>query len=122
MKIVRDPKDLEEEIISARREAAKSFGDDEVLLERWLERPRHVEVQVFADQTGGCVALWERDCSVQRRHQSEYRLKFRSCGKEIFKLIMVILEIIEEAPAPGLSVKLKRDFVQKAVAAAKAVN
>lgn len=70
MRIVRDPKDLEEEILSAKREAAKSFGNDEVLLERWLERPRHVEVQVFADSLGGCVALWERDCSVQRRHQS----------------------------------------------------
>ncbi len=70
MRIVRDPKELEAEIISAKREAAKSFGNDEVLLERWLERPRHVEVQVFADKHGGCVALWERDCSVQRRHQS----------------------------------------------------
>lgn len=74
MRIVRDSKDLEEEILSAKREAAKSFGNDEVLLERWLERPRHVEVQVFADSMGGCVALWERDCSVQRRHQSESRL------------------------------------------------
>ena len=71
MRIVREPKDLEEEILSAKREAAKSFGNDEVLMERWLERPRHVEVQVFADTFGGCVALWERDCSVQRRHQSE---------------------------------------------------
>jgi len=71
MRIVRDAKDLEEEILSAKREAAKSFGNDEVLMERWLERPRHVEVQVFADTFGGCVALWERDCSVQRRHQSK---------------------------------------------------
>ena len=70
MRVVRNSTDLEEEIISAKREAAKSFGNDEVLLERWLERPRHVEVQVFADQMGECVALWERDCSVQRRHQS----------------------------------------------------
>lgn len=100
MRIVRDANDLESEILSAKREAAKSFGNDEVLLERWLERPRHVEVQVFADSFGGCVALWERDCSVQRRHQ----------------------KIIEEAPAPGLSPELKKDFAEKAVAAAKAVN
>lgn len=80
MRIVRDPKDLEEEILSAKREAAKSFGNDEVLLERWLERPRHVEVQVFADSLGGCVALWERDCSVQRRHQSTSRCHTRLQG------------------------------------------
>ena len=71
MRIVRSSSDFESELLSAKREAAKSFGNDEVLLERWLERPRHVEVQVFADSLGGCVALWERDCSVQRRHQSE---------------------------------------------------
>ncbi|WWD20725.1 acetyl-CoA carboxylase, biotin carboxylase subunit [Kwoniella shandongensis] len=100
MRIVRDPSNFEEELLSAQREASKSFSNDEVLLERWLERPRHVEVQVFADGQGGCVALWERDCSVQRRHQ----------------------KIIEEAPAPGLSDELKKDFAQKAVAAAKAVN
>ena len=76
MRIVRDPADLEEEILSAKREAAKSFGNDEVLLERWLERPRHVELQVFADTQGDCVALWERDCSVQRRHQSELACLF----------------------------------------------
>ncbi|KAK8850542.1 hypothetical protein IAR55_004460 [Kwoniella newhampshirensis] len=100
MRIVRSPSDFEEELLSAQREALKSFSNDEVLLERWLERPRHVEVQVFADGQGGCVALWERDCSVQRRHQ----------------------KIIEEAPAPGLSNELKNDFAQKAVAAAQAVN
>ncbi|WWC92311.1 acetyl-CoA carboxylase, biotin carboxylase subunit [Kwoniella dendrophila CBS 6074] len=100
MRIVRDPKSFEDELESAKREAIKSFSNDEVLLERWLEKPRHVEVQVFADRFGGCVALWERDCSVQRRHQ----------------------KIIEEAPAPGLSPELKKDFAEKAVAAAKAVN
>jgi pyruvate carboxylase len=71
MRVVRSLSDFEEEVASAKREAAKSFGNDEVLLERWLEHPRHVEVQVFADEMGECVALWERDCSVQRRHQSE---------------------------------------------------
>ncbi|OWT36377.1 3-methylcrotonyl-CoA carboxylase alpha subunit [Cryptococcus neoformans] len=100
MRIVRDPLTLQDELLSAQREALKSFGNDEVLLERWLEKPRHVEVQVFGDQYGNCVALWERDCSVQRRHQ----------------------KIIEEAPAPGLSPALKQDFAEKAVAAAKAIN
>lgn len=70
MRVVRDIADFEEEVRAAKREAAKSFGNDEVLLERWLEYPRHIEVQVFADKMGECVALWERDCSVQRRHQS----------------------------------------------------
>ncbi|KIR97998.1 3-methylcrotonyl-CoA carboxylase alpha subunit [Cryptococcus deuterogattii 2001/935-1] len=100
MRIVRDPSTLQDELLSAQREALKSFGNDEVLLERWLEKPRHVEVQVFGDQFGNCVALWERDCSVQRRHQ----------------------KIIEEAPAPGLSPALKQGFAEKAVAAAKAIN
>ncbi|WWC65189.1 acetyl-CoA carboxylase, biotin carboxylase subunit [Kwoniella dejecticola CBS 10117] len=100
MRIVRDPKAFQDELESAKREAIKSFSNDEVLLERWLEKPRHVEVQVFADTLGGCVALWERDCSVQRRHQ----------------------KIIEEAPAPGLSAELKKDLAEKAVAAAKAVD
>lgn len=71
MRIVHDMTNFEEEVISAQREAIKSFGNDELLLERYLVRPRHVEVQVFADQQGGCVGLWERDCSVQRRHQSK---------------------------------------------------
>ncbi|ODO10666.1 hypothetical protein I350_01263 [Cryptococcus amylolentus CBS 6273] len=100
MRVVRDPDSFQDELLSAQREAKKSFGNDEVLLERWLERPRHVEVQVFGDQFGECVALRERDCSVQRRHQ----------------------KIIEEAPAPGLSAELGRDFAEKAVAAAKAIN
>lgn len=72
MRVVRKLDDFVEELRSAKREAAKSFGNDEVLLERWLERPRHIEVQVFADSQGNCVSLWERDCSVQRRHQSEW--------------------------------------------------
>ncbi|WVQ88110.1 hypothetical protein IAS59_001844 [Cryptococcus gattii] len=92
MRIVRDPSTLQDELLSAQREALKSFGNDEVLLERWLEKPRHVEVQVFGDHFGNCVALWERDCSVQRRHQ----------------------KIIEEAPAPGLSPALKKGFAEKA--------
>jgi acetyl/propionyl-CoA carboxylase alpha subunit len=78
MRVVHNPEVLEEEIMIAKREALKSFGNDEVLLERWLERPRHVEVQVFADTQGGVVSLWERDCSVQRRHQSESSVIERS--------------------------------------------
>jgi 3-methylcrotonyl-CoA carboxylase alpha subunit len=85
---------------SAQREALKGFGNDTVLVEKFIERPRHVEVQVFADTAGNTVSLWERDCSVQRRNQ----------------------KIIEEAPAPGLSPELRADLGAKAVAAAKAVN
>jgi 3-methylcrotonyl-CoA carboxylase alpha subunit len=145
MRIVRDLSEFQEEVLSAKREAIKSFGNDEVLLERWLERPRHVEVQVFADGFGECVALWERDCSVQRRHQSEcgntcrriprhpsyiFRKRCcRGCGSSRFTCrgrrrsrADQTLEIIEEAPAPGLSMELKKDLAEKAVAAAKAVN
>lgn len=89
-----------EALQSAQRESLKSFGDDTVLVEKYIERPRHVEVQVFADERGETVSLWERDCSVQRRNQ----------------------KIIEEAPAPGLSPELRADLSEKAVAAAKAVN
>lgn len=85
---------------SARNESQKSFGDNSVLLERYVRSPRHVEVQVFADRYGDAVYLWERDCSVQRRHQ----------------------KIIEEAPAPGLSEQLRRELGEAAVRAAKAVG
>ncbi|KAI0312831.1 carbamoyl-phosphate synthase L chain, ATP binding domain-containing protein [Amylostereum chailletii] len=87
-------------LVSAQREAEKGFGDPSVLVEKFIERPRHVEVQVFADELGGAVSLWERDCSVQRRNQ----------------------KIIEEAPAPGLSPELRSDLSAKAVAAAQAVK
>jgi hypothetical protein len=80
MRVVHNHEVLEEEIMIAKREALKSFGNDEVLLERWLERPRHVEVQVFADEMGGVVSLWERDCSVQRRHQSESKERAERAG------------------------------------------
>lgn len=58
-----------ESLDSAKREALKGFGNDIVLIEKYIVRPRHIEVQVFADTVGGCVSLWERDCSVQRRNQ-----------------------------------------------------
>ncbi|CAE6531053.1 unnamed protein product [Rhizoctonia solani] len=100
MKIAYSASEFEEALASAQREAAKSFGDSRVLVEKYIERPRHVEVQVFGDTRGDVVSLWERDCSVQRRHQ----------------------KIIEEAPAPGLSEDVRRDLGEKAVAAAKAVG
>ena len=114
MRVVRAIEDFEDEVAAAKREASKSFGNDEVLLERWLERPRHIEVQVFADSQGECVSLWERDCSVQRRHQS--------ASLATDQTVVDGTEIIEEAPAPGLSMETKKDLAQKAVAAAKAVN
>ncbi|RKP03357.1 hypothetical protein CXG81DRAFT_9628, partial [Caulochytrium protostelioides] len=100
MRIVMAEAEFDEMLGSARRESKKSFGDDRVLVEKYIVRPRHVEVQVFGDQHGDAVYLSERDCSVQRRHQ----------------------KIIEEAPAPHLTPELRRDLGEKAVAAAKAVH
>lgn len=100
MRTVLSPSSFLDALESAQREALKGFGNATVLVEKFIERPRHVEVQVFADTAGNTVSLWERDCSVQRRNQ----------------------KIIEEAPAPGLSSELRADLGAKAVAAAKAVN
>jgi 3-methylcrotonyl-CoA carboxylase alpha subunit len=100
MRTVHTPSSFLDALESAQREALKGFGNATVLVEKFIERPRHVEVQVFADTAGNTVSLWERDCSVQRRNQ----------------------KIIEEAPAPGLSSELRADLGAKAVAAAKAVN
>ncbi|WP_241073429.1 acetyl/propionyl/methylcrotonyl-CoA carboxylase subunit alpha [Achromobacter insuavis] len=87
-------------LASCQREAASSFGDDRVLIERYLQKPRHIEIQVFADTHGNCVYLFERDCSVQRRHQ----------------------KVIEEAPAPGMTEERRRAMGEAAVAAARAVG
>jgi 3-methylcrotonyl-CoA carboxylase alpha subunit len=99
MRIVRVAEDLAESLAGARREAAKAFGDDRVLLERFVEKGRHVEIQVFADGHGSAVHLFERDCSLQRRHQ----------------------KVIEEAPAPGLDKRTRDAMGAAAVAAARAV-
>ncbi len=100
MRRVDRPEDFAELLASCRREAASSFGDDRVLIERYIANPRHIEVQVFADRFGNCVHLFERDCSLQRRHQ----------------------KVIEEAPAPGLDAGTRASICEAAVKAAKAVN
>jgi len=87
-------------IESAQREAAASFGDARLLVERYLDSARHIEVQVFCDSLGGAVHLFERDCSVQRRHQ----------------------KVLEEAPAPGVSPELRESLGAAAVRAARAVG
>ena len=87
-------------LASCQREARSSFGDDRVLLEKWITNPRHIEVQIFGDTHGNVVHLFERDCTLQRRHQ----------------------KVIEEAPAPGMSVEAREAICASAVRAAKAVN
>ncbi|MFT7776782.1 biotin carboxylase N-terminal domain-containing protein [Roseateles sp.] len=87
-------------LASCKREAINSFGDDAVLIERYVQRPRHIEIQVFGDTHGNCVYLFERDCSVQRRHQ----------------------KVLEEAPAPGMTPERRAQMGEAAVAAAKAVG
>jgi acetyl-CoA carboxylase biotin carboxylase subunit len=100
MRLVRAERELAAAIESAQREAASAFGDSQVFLERYVENPRHVEFQIFADEHGNCVHLFERDCSIQRRHQ----------------------KIIEETPSPALSAELRERMGQAAVRAAKAVQ
>lgn len=100
MRIARTPAEFKEQLISARSEALNSFGDDRMLVEKYITTPRHIEVQVFADKHGNCVALGERDCSIQRRHQ----------------------KILEESPAPFLPQHVRHDLWSKARAAALAVG
>ncbi|XP_042315391.1 methylcrotonoyl-CoA carboxylase subunit alpha, mitochondrial [Sceloporus undulatus] len=100
MRIALSDKVFREQLESARREAKKSFNDDAMLIEKFVDNPRHVEVQVFGDQHGNAVYLFERDCSVQRRHQ----------------------KIIEEAPGPGITPEVRKKLGEAAVKAAKAVN
>lgn len=100
MKVVEDVSQLAEALASAQREAQSSFGDSRMLVEKYLLKPRHVEIQVFADQHGHCLYLNERDCSIQRRHQ----------------------KVVEEAPAPGLSAELRRAMGEAAVRSAQAIG
>jgi 3-methylcrotonyl-CoA carboxylase alpha subunit len=100
MRRVDRAQDFAASLASCQREAKASFGDDHVLIERYVLRPRHIEIQVFGDTQGQCVFLFERDCSVQRRHQ----------------------KVLEEAPAPGLSAARRAEMGAAAVAAAKAVG
>ncbi len=100
MRVVREKSEFGHALEAARREARAAFGDERVLVERYLERPRHIEVQVFGDTHGNLVHLFERDCSVQRRHQ----------------------KVLEEAPAPGLDSATRQAMGSAAVAAAKAIG
>lgn len=82
MRVVSKPDEFMDALESAKRESLKAFGDENVLVEKFIDRPRHVEVQVFADTMGGVVSLWERDCSVQRRNQKiieEVNVPFTRC-------------------------------------------
>jgi 3-methylcrotonyl-CoA carboxylase alpha subunit len=100
MRAVDKAEDFAAALASCKREAINSFGDDAVLIEKYVQRPRHIEIQVFGDTLGNYVYLFERDCSVQRRHQ----------------------KVLEEAPAPGMTEAFRKQMGEAAVAAARAVN
>ncbi|PWQ99493.1 acetyl/propionyl/methylcrotonyl-CoA carboxylase subunit alpha [Leucothrix pacifica] len=100
MRVVANADEFDAALVSCRREAKASFGDDKVLIERYLTAPRHIELQVFADTHGNAVHLFERDCSIQRRHQ----------------------KVIEEAPAPGMTESLREAMGKAAIDSAKAIN
>ena len=100
MRVVEKPEDFATALVACRREANHSFGDESLLLEKYLRHPRHIEIQVFADQHGNYVHLFERDCSIQRRHQ----------------------KIVEEAPALNLTPELRRLLGETALAVARAVG
>ncbi|MDH3535535.1 MAG: ATP-grasp domain-containing protein, partial [Gammaproteobacteria bacterium] len=100
MRVVAKQGEFKDALVSARREAGAAFGDERVLIERYLAAPRHVEMQVFADSQGNCVHLFERDCSIQRRHQ----------------------KVLEEAPAPGLDDMLRAQMGAAAIDCARAIG
>jgi 3-methylcrotonyl-CoA carboxylase alpha subunit len=100
MRAVEHEAEFDAALAACRREALSAFGDERVLLEKYLDRPRHIEIQVFADRHGGCIHLFERDCSVQRRHQ----------------------KVLEEAPAPGMAENRRQEMGETALLASKAVG
>ena len=100
MRIVRAAQEFEPALASCQREASASFGNGQVLLEKYLQAPRHIEIQIFADTQGHCVYLFERDCSLQRRHQ----------------------KVMEEAPAPGMTEERRKQMGETAYAVARAVD
>ncbi|WP_373989691.1 acetyl-CoA carboxylase biotin carboxylase subunit [Duganella sp. BuS-21] len=100
MRVIENSAQFKDALASCKREAISSFGDDKVLAEKYLQRPRHIEIQVFADTLGNCIYLFERDCSVQRRHQ----------------------KVLEEAPAPNMIEERRKAMGDAAVAAARAVG
>ncbi len=100
MRIVRGPDEVDGALEAARREAASAFGDDTLILEKYVERPRHVEIQILGDHHGTLVHLWERECSIQRRHQ----------------------KVIEEAPSPALTPELRAAMGAAGVAVGRAVG
>ncbi|HEY1905940.1 MAG TPA: acetyl-CoA carboxylase biotin carboxylase subunit, partial [Myxococcaceae bacterium] len=100
MRRVNQAAEFGEMLASCKREAASSFGDDRVLIEKYLTRPRHIEIQVFADSHGSCLYLFERDCSIQRRHQ----------------------KVIEEAPAPNMDPARRRAMGEAARARVSAFS
>ncbi|MDI6712957.1 MAG: acetyl-CoA carboxylase biotin carboxylase subunit [Anaerosomatales bacterium] len=100
MRVANDPDELERNFTAAKTEAAAAFGDDSVYIEKYLSRPRHVEIQVLADTHGNAVHLFERDCSVQRRHQ----------------------KLIEEAPSPALTPEIREAMGEAAIRAVRAVD
>src|SRR5205807_144229 len=100
MRVVREPADLDEALAAARREAATAFGDDRVFCERYVERPRHVEIQLLGDTAGDVVAFGERECSVQRRHQ----------------------KVLEESPSPAVDAQLREEISEAALRFAHAIG
>ncbi|HET8872244.1 MAG TPA: biotin carboxylase N-terminal domain-containing protein, partial [Gaiellaceae bacterium] len=100
MRVVGDPSELDESVEAGRREARAAFGDDRIFFERYVDRPRHVEIQLLADARGTVVALGERECSIQRRHQ----------------------KVLEESPSPALDPALRAAMSDAAVRFAKAIG